>query len=366
MADAAVLDHYYAVIMAGGGGTRLWPLSRQERPKQSLQLLGERTMFQTTVDRVAALFPPERILVVTSERYAADLQRQCPEVPPANFILEPAPRGTGPAIALSARVLSQRDPQAVMACLTADHFISNAERFHHLLVAASRAAQHDFLVTLGITPTGPAIGFGYIERGAPLGEFQGFEAFRAKRFKEKPSAAEAEALVADGRHSWNSGMFVWRVAAIWAEFQRQMPELAQVVEKLETSPADLAAAWDGVANTTIDYGIMEGAANVAVIPADGLGWSDIGTWEALLDVLDSDSAGNVVVGADHLSLETTDTLIHTVRGASRHRLIATVGVSDLVIVDTDDVLLVCRRDRSQEVKALVDHLKQSPGGRDYL
>ncbi len=366
MADASVSDHYYAVIMAGGGGTRLWPLSRQGRPKQSLQLIGDRTMFQTTVDRLALLFPPERILVVTSGRYAADLQRQCPDLPSANFILEPAARGTAPAIALAAMVIRQRDPQAVMACLTADHVISNRERFLQLLVAANQVAQQDFLVTLGIAPTGPATGFGYIERGARLGEFGGFEAFRARRFKEKPSAAEAEKLVADGRHSWNSGMFVWRVAAIWSEFARQTPQLSAVVENFVTAPEQLQAEWERVANTTIDYGIMEGAQIVAVIPADGLGWSDIGTWEALLDVLDQDSAGNVVVGADHLSLETTDTLIHTVRGSSRPRLIATVGVSDLVIVDTDDVLLVCRRDRSQEVKVLVDHLKQTPGGRDYL
>ena len=366
MVDASGSDHYYAVIMAGGGGTRLWPLSRQDHPKQSLQLIGERTMFQTTADRLAPLFPPERILVVTSARYAADLQRQCPGVPPANFILEPVARGTAPAIALSAMVIRQRDPQAIMACLTADHYISNEERFQKLLMAANEVAQQGFLVTLGIAPTAPAIGFGYIERGTRLGEFQGFEAFRAKRFKEKPSAVEAEALVADGRHSWNSGMFVWRVSAIWSEFQRQMPELAAVVENFEKEPERRQAEWDGVPSTTIDYGIMEGAQNVAVIPAGGLGWSDIGTWEALLDVLDRDSAGNVVVGADHLSLETTDTLIHTVRGSNRPRLIATVGVSDLVIVDTDDVLLVCRRDRSQEVKVLVDHLKQSPGGRDYL
>jgi mannose-1-phosphate guanylyltransferase len=263
-----------------------------------------------------------------------------------------------------------RDPGAAMACVTADHYIGNEERFRHLLLAAYEVTQLDYLVTLGIAPTSPATGFGYIQRGAWLGEFRGFAAFRAERFQEKPSAAEAEQLISDGRHSWNSGMFVWRVDRIWREFQARMPQLVAVLDKLDAATEgrdeSREARWARVPNTTIDYGIMEGAQDVAVMPADGLDWSDIGTWEALLDVLDRDSAGNVVVGADHVSLETRDTLIHMVRGENRHRLIATVGVSDLVIVDTEDVLLVCRRDRSQEVKALVDHLKKSDNGRDYL
>ena len=362
MPEANGAKHNYAVIMAGGGGTRLWPLSRQEHPKQSLKLLGERTMFQIAVERLAPLFTPERILVVTTRRYAADLRRQCPALPEANFILEPAPRGTAPAIALAAMYIRQRDPLGVMACLTADHYIRNEARFRQLLAAAAEAATSDYLVTLGIAPTFASTGFGYIQRGVSLGRFAGFEAFRAERFQEKPSPAIAQELVADGAHSWNSGMFVWRVARILAEFERQMPDLHGALLAIGAAPDQLEAMWSGVRSTTIDYGIMEGARDVVVIPADGLGWSDIGSWESLLEVLDGDETGNVVIGADHLNLETTSTLIHS----GRRRLVATIGVSDLVIVDTDDILLVCRRDRSQDVKILVDRLKQRQDGQAYL
>jgi mannose-1-phosphate guanylyltransferase len=366
MPDTIGAQQLYAVIMAGGGGTRLWPLSRQEHPKQSLRLLGERTMFQTAVDRLAPLFAPERILVVTSARYAEALRQQSPEVPEANFILEPAPRGTAPAIALAAMHLRRRDAAAIMACLTADHFIGNEPRFRQLLAAAAEAAQRDWLVTLGIAPTSASIGFGYIERGAALGRFGGFEAFRVERFQEKPPPAVAAQFVADGAHSWNSGMFVWRVPRIMAEFERQMPELYEALKRIDAAPHDLDAIWSSVRSTTIDYGIMEGAQSVAVIPADGLGWSDIGSWESLLEVLDGDENRNVAVGAEHLSLDTTGTLVHSARSDGRDRLVATIGVSDLVIVDTDDVLLVCPRRRSQDVKILVDRLKQRQDGPGYL
>jgi mannose-1-phosphate guanylyltransferase len=362
MPDTNGAQHYYAVIMAGGGGTRLWPLSRQALPKQSLRLLGERTLFQTAVDRLAPLFTPDRILVITSQRYAAALREQSPELPAENFILEPAPRGTAPAIALAAMELRRRDPAAVMACLTADHFIGNEPRFRQLLAAAAEAAQQEWLVTLGIAPTFAATGLGYIQRGAPLARFGGFDAFQAERFQEKPPAAVAAQFVAGGAHSWNSGMFVWKVPRILAEFQRQMPELYQALERIEAAPPEMDATWAAVRTSTIDYGVMEGARDVAVIPADGLGWSDIGSWETLLDVLDSDETGNVVVGAEHLNLDSTRTLIHSARSDGRRRLVATIGVSDLVIVDTDEVLLVCPRARSQDVKVLVDRLKQREDG----
>ncbi len=359
------LNHYYAVIMAGGGGTRLWPLSRQDRPKQSLPLLGDRTMFQIAVDRLAPLFPPKRILVVTNARYAPDLQRQSPELPAANFILEPGPRGTAPAIALAAQALQQRSPAAVMACLTADHYIGQEARFRDLLAAAAALAEEDYLVTLGIAPTFAATGFGYIQRGAPLGRYGGFEAFRAVRFKEKPAAPEAEAMLADGQHSWNSGMFVWRTARILAEVERQLPALHRVLACAAAQPAALPALWAEAPNITIDYGIMEHAAEVAVLPADGLEWNDIGSWEALLDVLPPDADGNVVIGAEHLHTESGAVLVHS-SNAHPRRLIATIGLKNMIIVDTDDVLLVCPRERAQEVRALVDQLKQRANGKVYL
>jgi mannose-1-phosphate guanylyltransferase len=355
---------YYAVIMAGGGGTRLWPLSRKDRPKQSLELLGERTMFQISIDRLAPLFTPDRILVVTSAAYARDLRQQCPALPEENFVLEPGPRGTAPAIGLAALHVRKRDPQAIMACLTADHFMGDEKRFRELLSAAAEVAGLDYLVTLGVQPSFASTGFGYIQRAESLGTYAGFEAFRAARFKEKPVESEARAMLADGLHSWNSGMFVWRVERILAEFERQMPEFYEILREIESDPDALKSAWERTPDTTLDYGIMEGAGQVAVIPAAGLGWNDIGSWQALLEVLQPDAAGNVVIGADHLTVGTSGTLVHA--GGGQRRLVATLGLTDMVIVDTGDVLFICPRDRSQDVRQVVDRLKQRTDADDYL
>lgn len=358
------MDNYYAVIMAGGGGTRLWPLSRQHRPKQSLHLLGERTMLQIAVERLAPLFPPERILVVTNAAYAVELNQHCPQLPRENFVIEPAPRGTAPAIALSALAVKHRHPQGVMACLTADHFIADEARFRAVLTTAAHAAGQGYLVTLGIAPTFPSTGYGYIQRGESISATGDFEIFHAARFKEKPNRPEAETMLADGQHTWNSGMFIWRVDNILAEFARQMPDFHRLLVALEADPARLPELWAQAPNTTIDYGIMEGAQAVAVIPAEGLGWSDIGSWESLLDVLPPDAEGNVVIGVEHLGVGSHGTLIHG--GSSPHKLIATIGVENLVIVDTGDALLICPREKSQDVRVIVEALKKREDGKQFL
>ncbi|MBL8046420.1 MAG: mannose-1-phosphate guanylyltransferase [Anaerolineales bacterium] len=358
------MDNYFAVIMAGGGGTRLWPLSRQKQPKQAIQLLGERTLYQIAVDRLLPLFSPERILVVTSGPYAELLHAQRPAIPPANFIIEPAPRGTAPALGLAALTVRHRHPQGVMACVTADHFIRDEEKFRALLVAAAQVAERNFLVTLGIEPTFASTGFGYIQRDSLLGTFNGFDVYFTARFKEKPPQAEAEKMVADGQHSWNSGMFVWKAEKLMEEFAWQMPGFHHQLTQIENGQATLEAVWPNVLEKTIDYGVMEGAEQVAIIPASGLGWNDVGSWDALLEVMETDSTGNVAFGTELLAIDTKDTLVHN--SNSQRKLIATLGVSDLVIVDTGDVLLVCPRDKTQAVRDLVAALKKRGDGNLFL
>jgi mannose-1-phosphate guanylyltransferase len=362
-----MLENYYAVIMAGGGGTRLWPLSRQTRPKQMLKLFDARTLFQTAVDRLGSIFPGERILVVTVEEQAKELHSQCPFLPFENFLIEPMPRGTASVVGLAAAVLKQRDPESVMAVLTADHYIGNEENFRSLLMTGEEVAHQDYLVTLGITPTYPSTGYGYIQQGEPLGTYGERDVYHVLRFKEKPGEEQAKQMLVGGDHAWNSGMFIWKTDRILEEFQRQMPDLYHSLEKISTAwntPDRIQTVyqiWPAIKSETIDYGIMEGAERVAVIPAADLGWSDVGSWDSLFEVLPSDEYGNIVLGGQHIGLDSSGSLIYVNNGS---RIMVTIGVSDLVLVDTGDVVLVCPKDQAQKVREVVNILKET--GQDYI
>jgi mannose-1-phosphate guanylyltransferase len=347
----------HAVIMAGGSGTRLWPLSRENHPKQSLRLTGERTLFQESVYRILPLFPSEQIWVVASPELTGLLYEQVPELCRENFIYEPEGRGTAPAIGLAAIHLEHKDPEAIMTILTADHHIADLERFRSVLVGAEALARQGYLVTLGIKPTGPSTGYGYIEHDRLSNDIGGFSAFHVLRFIEKPDKETAQKMVAAGRFSWNSGMFIWRVDRILEEFSRQMPgfhtqlrKIRQVLDEPDF-PHTLAAIWSEIEKETIDYGVMEGASEIMVIPVE-MGWTDVGSWENLVELLPTDDSGNTTIG-EHFEIDTANTLLY-----GDKRLLATIGLNNMIVVDTDDVILICPKERAQEVRQLVHQLKK--------
>jgi mannose-1-phosphate guanylyltransferase len=361
------MKHTYAVIMAGGGGTRLWPISRRKHPKHVLPLLGERTLFQGALDRLDGFIPAERTLVVTTADQVEELIKQAPRLAQANFLIEPQPRGTASVVGLAAAILKSRDPEAVMLVLTSDHYIRNYDLFHLVMRVAIQVARKDYLVTLGITPTFPATGYGYIHRDAAIPEKFDYPVYRVLQFTEKPDEAKARAMLASGEHSWNSGMFIWRADRILDEFARQMPNLKTCLDRIGAAwgkpdqTSVLAAEWPTLKTETIDYGIMEHAANVAVLPAGGLEWSDVGSWDSLFDVLLPDDYGNVVVNSKNMLLDTRDTLVYS----TEKKLVATIGLEDLIIIDSEDALLVCRRDQAQQVRQVIENLKKSQQ-EDYL
>jgi len=350
----------YGLILAGGSGTRLWPHSRKGRPKQFLSLGGGPTMLQETASRVLPLIPPERIIVATGAAYADLVAEQLPEVPRENLLIEPMGRGTAPCIGLAALQLLRRDPEAVMAVLSADHRVERPDLFCAQLALGERMAEQGHLVTLGITPDEPATGYGYIERGEPIASDGDKTVYAVRRFVEKPDLATATDYVASGSFVWNAGMFVWRADRIVAELERHRPQVAAALAAIDraagTPEADaaMAAIWPGIEEVAIDVAVMERTDRAVVIPSD-IGWSDVGDWAALAEVLPRDTAGNALVGKT-LTIDTRNTLIY-----GNGRLVATIGLDDLVIVDTHDVLLICPRERAQDVKAMVAAIRSQHG-----
>lgn len=363
----ALVDHLYAVIMAGGIGSRLWPRSRSASPKQFLDLVGSRTMLQETVDRIEPLIPLDRVLVVVGEDHADTVRSQIDGLPAENILLEPGPRGTAPCIGLAATALLHRDAAATMAVCPADHVISDAAGFRQAIAAAAQIAQDDYLVTLGIEPDNPNTGYGYIQRGAALGEVLGTAAFQVQRFTEKPDGDTAQRFVDSLEYYWNSGIFVWRADTILAAVEDLLPRLyteLQLVSDAWKSPGRvevLDAAWDRVPKTTIDYGVMEKADRAAVVPVN-IGWDDVGNWATLSAMMSGDEKGNIARGGGRpLLLETVDTYVYATTG----RLVATVGLEGFVVVDTPDALLICPKDRAQAVRDVVERLKDD-GLQEYL
>ncbi len=358
------MENYYAVIMAGGGGTRLWPLSRKHKPKQMLRLFGERTLFQLAVDRLLPLIPAEAIYVVTVGEQADQLKAQAPEIPMEHFILEPMPRGTASVVGIAATLLNEKDPDSVMAVVTADHYIGNANQFRQVLKTAYEVAIKGDLVTLGIKPTYAATGYGYIHQGRQIAEINQHPVFEVQAFVEKPSQEIAEGYFESGEYAWNSGMFIWKSERILNEISLQMPVLFSGLKKIRSRIGQsdyndvLLDVWSGLESETIDYGVMENALDVSVLPAGEMEWFDIGGWDRFFDLMEPDHKGNLILSEACLHIDTKESLIFQEMPPSKERLIAVLGMEDMILVDTDDVILICPRQRAEEVRTLVQTLSE--------
>ncbi len=343
--------------MAGGGGTRLWPLSTKTSPKQFLHL-SKRSLIQETVDRVLPLFPFERIYVVTIRGQGELISEHLPEIPPENIIEEPVGRNTALCIGLASIYLKRIDPAAVMVALPADHFIKKEERFRQALTLGMEVAQKGYLATLGIVPDYPATGYGYIAAGDVLsGSQDAIKAYRVEHFTEKPSLSRAKTFLEEGNYYWNSGIFIWKVERILEEIARHMPELYSGLKEIEKhwetpdSEQVVAEVYRGQKAVSIDHGVMEKASRIAVIPVE-MGWNDLGDWNSLSVVLEKDADGNVI-RAKHIGIDLKDSTVFSIQD----KLIATIGLEDVVIVDTPEALLVMDRRRAQEIKEIVVKLK---------
>jgi mannose-1-phosphate guanylyltransferase len=349
----------FSVIMAGGVGQRFWPRSRRKHPKQLLDLTGQGSMIKLTVDRLKNLSAPEEILIITNRAQRRAIEKEVAgRVPAENIIGEPEGRNTAPAIGLGAVLLERRRPNSTMLVLPADHIIEPLDKFEIAIrTAASYVTETDVLLTFGIRPSRPDTGYGYIHAGEEVHSEGGLKIFRTRAFLEKPDAETANRFLREGTYFWNSGMFLWRTGSIITEIRKYMPELYRLLSNIERSLADddldsiLASSYSEAPSVSIDYGIMEKAENVAVLEAD-FQWNDVGSWEYIRDIRPPDSEGNAVVG-EHVLVDSRDNTVF-----SPDRLIGMVGVENLVVIDGGDSILICRRDRVQDVRKVVQQLKR--------
>lgn len=357
----------HALIMAGGSGTRFWPASRNGNPKQLLSLAGSQSMLQATVGRLGTMVPAERVLVLTNQRLVEPIRKQLPQLPASSVMGEPCRRDTAPAIGLAAVLIAQRDPDATMVAMPADHVIGPVDVFQQAILQAAALVEADpsRIVTFGIRPTYPAESFGYIERGAPEAGGEGAPVYQVKRFREKPTAAVAQQYVDAGAFYWNSGIFVWKAQTILEALHRFAPDmyarLDQIGQSLSTGDfaATLEREFAAITGKSIDYAVMEHYANIAVMEAP-FEWDDLGSWRALARLQGTDADGNTRIGSN-VVVRTSNTII---RSTPDH-LVATIGVDNLIIVHTPDATLVVRQDDEEAVREVVK-LIEAEGWDRYL
>jgi mannose-1-phosphate guanylyltransferase len=348
------MKHFNAVILAGGSGTRLWPLSTPTFPKQFLPLPSGKSMIQETLERVAPLVTSEQTWVVTGQNMANLVEEHLPNVPHRHILREPCGRGSAPAIAWAATTIAYSDPEAIMATFSADAVITNVDALRQTLQLAYDLATKGKLVTIGIQPTAPETGYGYIRYGEAISSGYGYKACQAERFVEKPDRETAERYLHDGHYVWNAGIFIWSVKSILTEFQEHLPEVVEKIHKIvNTAEADEAQStlddiWPRLQSITIDYGILEKTSNLAVIPAP-LGWNDVGNWEQYGSLFPVDAQGTHAFG-DHTGLGSQNSIIYN--NTPRH--VYTIGVEDIVVVEMADMTVICHKSQVQRVKELAE------------
>jgi mannose-1-phosphate guanylyltransferase len=347
--------HYYGLILAGGRGTRFWPRSRRRSAKQVLNVVGARSLIQNTVDRLAPVIAPERLWVLTNDYLRDEIVRQLPQVPARQILAEPAQRNTAPAIGLGAHILQSIDPEAVMGVFPSDHVIAKEGLYRQLVRSAFRAAAGRKIVVLGILPRWPETGYGYIE--FPRGVEAGPKAIPIRQFREKPAAAVARRYVASGRFFWNAGMFFWRVDVLLEELRRHQPRTACLLAGLPGFDdagflPKLRDMYPLCENISVDYAVLEKAREVAGIACPEIGWNDVGSWNAVYELLPRDASGNVL-RHDAISLASGGNYVD-----AGEKMVALVGVSDLIVIDTPDALLIAHRDAAQQVGDVVKILEK--------
>ncbi|MEY3946782.1 MAG: hypothetical protein RLZZ45_519 [Bacteroidota bacterium] len=358
-------SNHYVAIMAGGIGSRFWPMSRTSYPKQFLDILNMgRTLIQGTYDRFSKFIPKENIYIVTAEEYVEIVKEQLPELPVANIVSEPSRKNTAPCIAYISYKLKVLNEKGSLICAPADHIILDEMAFTKVcLEALSFVNEHKALITLGIKPTHPNTGYGYIQfEQQPASD----NVYKVKTFTEKPNAELARTFVSSGEFLWNAGIFVWQVNNIVKAFQKYQPELAEVFETHlahYNTPKEKEAIdkiYPQCTNVSIDYAIMEKADNVYIIPSS-FGWSDLGTWNSAHENMEKDYLGNAVAGSDVMVIDAKDNMVHV----PNHKLVLLQGMNDYIIVDTEDVLMICKKDKEQEIKQYVAEVKRNKGDK-YL